>query len=32
MERMLVLHGMLAEAKIERERTVVGHQIGPTGR
>lgn len=31
-ERMLALHERLAEAKIERERTVVGHQISATDR
>ena len=31
-ERMLVLHEKLAEARIERERTVVGHQISATDR
>ncbi len=29
-ERMLALHERLAEAKIERERTVIGHQISAT--
>lgn len=29
-ERMLALHEKLAEAKIERERTVIGHQISAT--
>ena len=28
--RMLALHERLAEAKIERERTVIGHQISAT--
>ncbi len=28
--RMLELHEKLAEAKIERERTVIGHQISAT--
>jgi Alw26I/Eco31I/Esp3I family type II restriction m6 adenine DNA methyltransferase len=31
-ERMLVLHERLAEAKIERERAVIGHQIEATDR
>ncbi|MDQ3302847.1 MAG: Eco57I restriction-modification methylase domain-containing protein [Actinomycetota bacterium] len=31
-ERMLALHERLAEAKIERERTVIGHQISATDR
>ncbi len=31
-ERMLALHERLAEAKIERERTVIGHQIAATDR
>ena len=31
-ERMLTLHERLAEAKIERERTVIGHQIFATDR
>ena len=31
-ERMLSLHEQLAEAKIERERTVIGHQISTTDR
>ncbi len=30
MGRMLALHEKLAEARIERERTVVGHQISAT--
>ncbi len=30
--RMLELHEKLAEAKIERERTVIGHQISATDR
>ena len=30
--RMLALHERLAEAKIERERTVIGHQISATDR
>ena len=29
-ERMLALHEKLAEAKIEREWTVIGHQISAT--
>jgi hypothetical protein len=29
---MLELHEKLAEAKIERERTVIGHQISATDR
>ncbi len=29
---MLALHESLAEARIERERTVVGHQISATDR
>lgn len=29
-ERMLALHEKLAEVKIERERTVIGHQISTT--
>ncbi len=29
---MLALHERLAEAKIERERTVIGHQIAATDR
>jgi hypothetical protein len=31
-ERMLALYERLAEAKIERERTVIGHQISATDR
>ena len=31
-ERMLELHERLAEARIERERTVIGHQISATDR
>ncbi len=31
-ERMLSLHRRLAEARIERERTVIGHQIEATDR
>ena len=31
-ERMLELHEKLAGAKIERERTVIGHQIAATDR
>jgi len=31
-ERMLALHEKLAEARIERERTVIGHQIEATDR
>src|SRR5215210_5904796 len=31
-ERMLRLHERLAEARIERERTVIGHQISATDR
>ncbi|MBA3474455.1 MAG: Eco57I restriction-modification methylase domain-containing protein, partial [Rubrobacter sp.] len=31
-ERMLALHERLAEARIERERTVIGHQISATDR
>ncbi len=31
-ERMLSLHQRLAEARIERERTVIGHQISATDR
>jgi len=31
-ERMLELHERLAGAKIERERTVIGHQISATDR
>jgi hypothetical protein len=31
-ERMLRLHERLAEARIERERTVIEHQISATGR
>ena len=31
-ERMLALHERLAEARIERERTVIGHQIAATDR
>ncbi len=31
-ERMLVLHERLAEARIERERTVIGHQISAIDR
>jgi hypothetical protein len=31
-ERMLGLHERLAEARIERERTVIGHQISATDR
>ena len=31
-ERLLELHEKLAEAKIERERTVIGHQISATDR
>ncbi|MBA3353688.1 MAG: hypothetical protein H0U23_14930 [Blastocatellia bacterium] len=31
-ERMLALHERLAEAKIERERTVIGHQVAATDR
>lgn len=31
-ERMLSLHERLAEARIERERTVIGHQITATDR
>ncbi len=31
-ERMLALHEKLAEARIERERTVIGHQISATDR
>ncbi len=31
-ERMLALHEKLAEARIERERTVIGHQIQATDR
>ena len=32
MERMLELHERLAEARIERERTVIGAQISATDR
>ena len=32
MERMLELHKRLAVARIERERTVTGHQISATDR
>jgi hypothetical protein len=31
-ERMLALHERLAEARIERERTVIGHQIEVSAR
>jgi hypothetical protein len=31
-ERMLGLHERLAQARIERERTVIGHQISATDR
>ncbi len=31
-ERMLDLHGKLSEARIERERTVIGHRIAATDR
>ncbi len=32
MERMLALHERLAAARIERERTVIGHQMAATDR
>lgn len=32
MERMLALHERLAAARIERERTAIGHQIEATDR
>jgi hypothetical protein len=31
-ERMLTLHERLSEARIGRERTVIGHQIAATDR
>jgi hypothetical protein len=31
-ERMLALHERLAGAKIGREKTVIGHQVGATDR
>ena len=31
-ERMLSLHERLAEARIELERTVIGHQVSATDR